>query len=102
LALIPANASFVIYIDANAFRATPVYAQLIAPEAARIPELAAVTTACGFDPMPLVTSVTVAAMGGMADDGGLEVVVRGIPKDRALACLPTLRSQSFTLEQDRD
>jgi hypothetical protein len=105
LALIPAQVSLVLQIDGNQFRDSPIYTQFIAGELAKSPEFAMVQHACGFDPVASITSLTVAAMGGMSGDGGLELLVRGIPRDRAIACLPKLNGRSpvnARVRQDRD
>ena len=105
LTLIPATASLVLRIDGNQLRGNPIYTQFLAPELTNTPELAMVKQACGFDPVASITSLTLAAIGGMSDDGGLELVVRGIPRDRAVACLPKLSGRppaNAQVRQDRD
>jgi hypothetical protein len=110
LSLIPAAAQFVINVDVNAVRNSPVYTELLGPQLAKEPEVSMVKTACGFDPMATVTSVTFAANGGMSDagppeKGNSELVIHGIPRDKATACVPKLIAQagaSIKVSQDGD
>jgi hypothetical protein len=100
LALIPAQAAFVLHVDAGALRASPIFTKWLAPQLAASHALTRIASVCGFDPVAQLTSLTFAATGGMADDGAAELILHGLPRDRMTACLPKLATATTAIRQD--
>jgi hypothetical protein len=103
-ALIPATTQLVGGLDWGRVHGSPLFAQLVQPRLDAAPEMSMVRSTCGFDPLSSITSATIAVASVDRPDEG-EVIVHGIPRDQALACLPKLVGQapaSTKVVQDKD
>jgi hypothetical protein len=84
LALVPATRSVVVHADWPALRDS-VAGSPAATWLSR--KLAVVSQVCGFDPLATLRTATLSQS---RDGKELEAILRGIPRDRMLACLPRL------------
>jgi len=103
-ALIPATTQIVGGFDWARVHGSALFAQLVQPRLDGTPAVGMVRSTCGFDPLTMITSATVAiATMDHPNDG--EAIVHGIPREQALACFPKLVSQApatTKVVQDKD
>jgi hypothetical protein len=85
LGFLPVDSDVVIGIDVRGLRASALWAEY-QPQLARAigPQLGEVQRSCGFDPLQAIDSITV---GGASKSSEAVIVVRGLDRDRTVACL---------------
>jgi hypothetical protein len=101
LAFLPLDADIVLGVDVAALRTSALWAEYQSGLTDLLgPQLASIQKTCGFDPIQTVESVTLAVS---AKEGTNTVlVVRGLDRDRTIACLKTNVIPDTTVAMDRD
>jgi hypothetical protein len=99
LAFLPVDADMVVGVDVAALRGSALWAEYQGKLTdAAGPQLANVQKTCGFDPLQSVSSVTLAAYS--KDMAGAVAVVRGLDRDRTIACLQNKVVPDVTVASD--
>jgi hypothetical protein len=104
-ALIPSTMQLVASLDWPRVHSSALFGQFVQPKLDAEPQLTMVKSTCGFDPFATVTSVTLAVADLDRGKSDAEVIVRGLPRDQWLACLPKLVTQApagSKVVQDKD
>lgn len=89
LALLPPDSDVVIGIDMARIQHSPLWQQLVVPALANAPGLADYKAECGFDPIGSLASVTVGMKGNARASMVGAIVIHGVAKAKALACIKT-------------
>jgi len=102
LGFLPLASDIVLRFDVKALRGSPLWAEYQPKLVAAIgPELAGIKQKCGFDPLEAVESVTAGltntSKGGPPDG---VFVVRGLDRDRTIACLEAQILPDTTVTND--
>jgi hypothetical protein len=100
LGFLPLDADIVLGVDIQALRKTALWTEYQPQLTQAIgPQLAIVQRRCGFDPIQSIESVTLAAY--IKETSSPVVVVRGLERDRTIACLESKVIPDTTVANDR-
>jgi hypothetical protein len=100
LGFIPLASDIVGGVDVKALRASPLWAEYQPHLVAAIgPQLADLKQKCGFDPIETIESVTF-GVPNRSDPANGVVVIRGLDRDRTIACLATQIIPDTTVTND--
>lgn len=101
LAFLPVDADIVLGVDVASLRTSAVWAEYQGKLTNLVgPQLASIQKSCGFDPIQAVQSVTLGVFS--KDTANTVVIVRGLDRDRTIACLKTNVIPDTTVAMDRD
>ncbi|HWO22395.1 MAG TPA: hypothetical protein VNO30_26735 [Kofleriaceae bacterium] len=86
LAFLPVDAELVLGVDVRQVVGSPLWKQFESQIMGRIgPRLGEIRAACGYEPLDALRSVTIGVKLAEPFDG--VIVVRGLPRDKTLACI---------------
>jgi RNA polymerase sigma factor (sigma-70 family) len=87
LGMLPADADLVFGIDMTRIQQSALWQMFVAPQVSKASGLQSFVTACGFDPLASLTSMSIGLKGLGNDNVVGTIVVHGFDKTKVMTCL---------------